>query len=318
MSVEKQTGLHALVLGAAGNIGSTLCRRLIDDGHTVYGVDDMSGGTRTNLSDVIGHNNFQLITTDVRRLQFFKLPKADVVFHLAARVGVQVAVREGINVYANNTQITEAVLNGVAVSMPDAKLVVASSSEVYGDSDVQPCVETMPLRLPAPTNPRWAYTYSKAADEIMTLGYTDKGRVKGIVARLFNTASSRVNSAYGAVLTSMIAGAKAGRIIVHGDGMQTRSFLHARDTAAGLMTLALHGTVGGIYNIGGEIEVKIAGVANLVKEIVNPNAEIVFVPQDGAIIGCRRRVADVKKLMSLGWTYDMEGGLRPLIRELAA
>lgn len=305
--------MRALVTGAAGFLGSYLCDRLIADGHEVFAVDKVFDPK--NVQHLIGHPRFKYQPQNLRTQSLFAPPGgADAVFHLAALVGVQTAAQKGVDLLTENQEITHNVIEGVRRFMPQAKLVAASSSEVYGDNKEQPLHEDMTLMLPPPTNPRWSYTYEKSALEMVVLGHAAKGRIRGAVARFFNAVGARQNNAYGAVLPSFIHGALKGRIEVHGDGLQTRSFLHAKDTATGLLAVAEHADVGSITNIGGDTELTMLELAQKVRALVNPAAEIHRVEVDGAISGCRRRCADVTKLRALGWRpqFTLDDAIRDL------
>lgn len=303
--------MKALVLGGGGFIGQYLVRELIVAGHEVVVVDLRDEGMNhlaRSLGTYDGPDSVG-ITNDVRTLAtsvFNSVHRSfDVVYHLAAKVGVQTAIREGLDVLRWNMETTAAALK----LAPGAVFIYASSSEVYGDNPDQPLNEDKPLILPPPTDARWAYTYGKALDE-MTVLHTRPG---SIIVRPFNTVGVGQNEAYGAVLPSFVRAAVEGRPIeVHG-GTQTRSFVHVADVVTALRLLGEMALAGGlkhrIYDIGTDDEISMIDLARYIARLVNPDAQRVDVRSGAkAERGCMRRATQALRLRAdTGWMPQHTG-----------
>lgn len=301
-----------LVTGAAGFIGSHLCDHLLRAGHAVIGIDDLSSGAATPAD----RPHFQFIRRAIDedfRFDFGQRagPNVDVIFHLAAMVGVRVAIERGAEVMKRNAAATVGICafarERMHWSQSPLTVVIASSSEVYGDTDTQPLNESMPSRIPPPVSLRHGYTLEKAAAEYHLMALAAETGCTAIAARLFNTVGPGQNKAYGAVVPTMAAAAIAGKPIpVHIDASgytTTRSFIHVMDTAAALAHLAEHGDTRTVYNVGLGEEVTMRELADVVWQAAGrPEPTVVeYIPVGGDVRGCRRRVPDTGRLTATGF-----------------
>ncbi len=303
--------MKVLITGGAGFIGSHLAERLIGSGHTVVALDDLSTGAMENIDALIGRPGFEYRVGSVTDAPLVGelVDRSDVTVHLAAAVGVRLIVEQPVHTIETNVHGTEVVLR--AVARKRKRILLASTSEVYGKGERVPFSEEDDIVLGATTHARWSYACSKALDEWLGLAYhRDKG-VPVTVFRLFNTVGPRQTGRYGMVLPTFAAQAVEGvPITVYGSGEQTRCFCHVRDVVRaieGLMTTA--DTAGEVFNIGSDREVTINELAELVRSEAKSASPIVHVPYDEAYTegfeDMQRRVPDVSKLeRTLGYKPD--------------
>jgi len=292
----------ALVTGGAGFIGSHLVERLLTDGMSVCVVDDLSTGAVRNLDAVRSHPQLHLYLDDIQKgpLLTELVDRADVVYHLAAAVGVKLIVEDPVRTIETNIHGTEMVLERCARKRKT--VLLASTSEVYGKGQNEKFSEEHDLVFGATTKGRWSYGCSKAIDEFLALAYHRSRGLPVVVARFFNIVGPRQVGHYGMVVPRFVQQAlQGGPITVYGDGQQVRCFMHVRDLMDAV--LALMGTekaVGQIFNVGSDQPVTIEELARRVQELVNPAAEIVHIPYDEAYAkgfeDIRYRVPDVTKL----------------------
>jgi len=308
--------LRYLVTGGAGFIGSHLVEALLARGDEVYVVDDLSTGSAANIEPFKGEPRYHYAIGSVTDgpLVAELVDQADVVFHLAAAVGVFLVVESPVRTIETNVQGTEVVLRHAAKKK--RKVVLASSSEVYGSSMSARFHEDDDLVLDPPTQGRGSYACSKALDEFLALAHHRERGLPAVIARIFNTVGPRQTGRYGMVVPRFVAQALAGGpITVYGDGTQTRAFCHVKDTVRALVGLADDDrAVGQVFNVGSDQEITIAALAERVRHVVNPKARIVHVPYDEAYApGFRdmlRRVADTTRLRDfLGFepSVDIDG-----------
>jgi UDP-glucose 4-epimerase len=274
----------ALVTGGSGFIGSHLCERLLADGWEVFALDDLSTGSAENVRNLRGRPEFHLVVESVlsRAVVSELVHRCDVVFHLAAAVGVRLIVEQPGRTLLTNVQGTETVLE--YASRFGKPVLVASSSEVYGDH----VAENLPLREDArriygpTTAKRWAYADTKAMDEFLALARHEEEGLTCVIARLFNTVGPRQSGRYGNVIPRFVQAALAGRPLeIHGDGTQTRCFCHVSDTVRGLAGLMDEPTTSGeIFNVGSTESVTIRELAERVIRATDSSSELVFVPYD--------------------------------------
>lgn len=296
--------MRVLITGGAGFIGSHLAEALLARGDEVFVLDDLSTGSLENIRHLKEHPCFQCTIESVRRESVVAalVERCDVVYHLAAAVGVKLIVESPVRTIETNVHGTEVVL--AQAEKAKRKVLIASTSEVYGLSDRIPFREDGPLVLGATTKGRWSYACSKAIDEFLALAYWREKKLPTIVARLFNTVGPRQTGRYGMVIPSFVRQALAGRpITVYGDGTQSRCFTHVADVIGGLIALMDHpGAVGEVYNIGSTEEVTIAALAERVRALTGSRSEIVLVPYETAYeVGFEdmpRRVPDISKIAS--------------------
>lgn len=272
----------ALVTGGAGFIGSHLSELLLDEGWEVFALDDLSTGSPENVAHLSDRREFHLTVESVLSPSVVSelVHKCDVVFHLAAAVGVRLIVEKPGHTLLTNVRGTENILD--FAGRFGKPVLVASSSEVYGDHPG----EDLPLREDArriygpTTAKRWAYADSKAMDEFLALARHEEEGLRCVIARLFNTVGPRQSGEYGNVIPRFVQSALAGEPLeVHGDGSQTRCFCHVTDVVGALHRLmADPDTAGKIYNVGSTEVVTILELAQRVLAATGSSSELVFVP----------------------------------------
>ena len=296
---------RALVTGGAGFIGSHLTEELLHSGWRVRVLDDLSTGRRGNLAHLDGRDGLTFFpgsATDPALLEQL-IAESDVVFHLAAAVGVRLVVEQPVRTLATNIRATELVLELAA--RHGAKVLIASTSEVYGKLDVERFAETDDLVLGPTHKSRWSYAASKIIDEHMALAYAREQGLQVAVLRLFNTIGPRQTGKYGMVVPRFVRQALTGEpITVYGDGRQRRSFTWVADAVHAMIALAQHpGAVGEVFNIGHTKDITILDLALLVKLMTHSTSDIVAVPFEEAYESgfedMRRRMPDITKLRRL-------------------
>jgi UDP-glucose 4-epimerase len=273
----------ALITGGAGFIGSHLAELLLSEGWEVYALDDLSTGNEHNVADLKERADFHLIVDSILSHSVVSelVNKCDVVYHLAAAVGVRLIVEQPVHTMVTNVQGTECVLEYCARF--GRRVLVASSSEVYGDHREERPLAENDRRVYGPTTEkRWLYADSKAMDEHLAFAWHQERELDSVVARLFNTVGPRQSGQYGMVIPRFVARAIAGEPIeVHGDGKQTRSFCHVADTIRALHGLMEHRELSGeVFNVGGTERVTILELAERVKTLVGSSSELTFIPYD--------------------------------------
>jgi UDP-glucose 4-epimerase len=307
----------AVVTGGAGFIGSHLCELLLELGWEVYALDDLSTGSKDNVFHLSSNPRFHLTVESVLSASVVSelVHKSDVVFHLAAAVGVRLIVEQPGRALLTNVRGTENVLE--YASRFEKPVLVASSSEVYGDH----VAENLPLaedarRIYGPTTAkRWAYADSKAMDEFLALARHEEQGLESVIVRLFNTVGPRQSGEYGNVIPRFVQAALAGAPLeIHGDGMQTRCFCHVSDTTRALVALMEEpATRGEIYNVGSTESVTILELAERVLAATGSSSERVFVPYEQVyghgIDEMFQRMPAIEKIRAaVGWspTIDLD------------
>jgi len=297
--------VKALVTGGAGFIGSHLVERLLDDGHEVMVLDNLSTGSIENISHLKGRDRFSYVIDTITNepLLAEMIDRSDVVFHLAAAVGVKLIVEQPVHTIETNVHGTEVVL--LHANKKKKLVVIASTSEVYGKSTDVPFRENADLTLGATIKHRWAYACSKLLDEFLALAYWKERKLPVIIVRLFNTVGPRQTGQYGMVLPTFVRQALAGHpITVFGDGTQSRSFTYVGDVVDALVKLMVEPrAVGEVFNIGNTGEVTIRALADRVRELAHSTSPVEYVPYDQAYEAgfedMPRRVPDISKLRAL-------------------
>ena len=311
--------MRALITGGSGFIGSHLAERLLEQGYEVMVLDNLSTGSIDNISHLKSTPGFSYVIDSVTNEPVLAelIDRSDVVFHLAAAVGVKLIVEQPVHTIETNVHGTEVVLKH---ANKKKKLVfIASTSEVYGKSTHVPFRETADLVLGPSEKHRWAYACSKLIDEFLALAYYKEKRLPVVIVRLFNTVGPRQTGQYGMVLPTFVRQALAGKpITVFGDGTQSRSFTFVGDVVDALVKLAVEPrAIGGVYNIGNTGEVTIADLAQRVKDMTGSTSSIQFVPYDQAYEAgfedMPRRVPDISKLREL-IGYEPKLALDDIIR----
>jgi len=297
--------MRALLTGGAGFVGSHLAEALLDRGHHVLVVDDLSTGAMENIAHLKHRPNFEYVIDTImnERLTAELVDRADVVFHLAAAVGVKLIVEAPVRTIETNVHGTEIVLTHA--SKKGKLVVIFSTSEVYGKSIDVPFREDADLVMGPTPKHRWAYACSKAIDEFLALAYYRERRLPVIVVRLFNTVGPRQTGRYGMVIPNFVSQALAGEpITVFGDGKQTRSFTDVGDVVDGLIRLVGEPrAIGEVFNIGNTEEISILDLATRVRTLTKSPSEIVLIPYDQAyeegFEDMPRRVPDLRKIGAL-------------------
>ncbi len=314
--------MRVLITGGAGFIGSHLSDAYLERGDEVYVIDDLSTGSIENIQHLKSHPRFHYTIDSVHNTPVVAelVDQCDVIFHLAAAVGVKLIVESPVRTIETNVRGTEVVLS--LANKKKKKVLIASTSEVYGLSAEVPFREDGNLVMGATTKGRWSYACSKAIDEFLALAYWREKKLPTIVVRLFNTVGPRQTGQYGMVIPTFVRQALAGRpLTVYGDGQQTRCFGYVGDIVEALINLMEHpAAVGQVFNIGSSEEVSIMQLAERVKELTQSESEIVLVPYDEAyeegFEDMPRRVPDVSKVTALvGFSPRMtlEGILQSVI-----
>ena len=309
--------------GGAGFIGSHLCELLLDEGTEVYALDDLSTGAIHNVAHLRDQDGFHLVVESVLSPSVVGelVYKCDVVYHLAAAVGVRLIVEQPVHTMVTNVQGTETVLD--YCNRFGKRVLIASSSEVYGDHREERPLAEDDRRVYGPTSERrWLYADSKAMDEFLALGYHQERQLDCVIARLFNTVGPRQSGQYGMVIPRFVERALAGAPLeIYGDGTQTRSFCHVSDTIRALKGLMDERSISGdIFNVGSTQRVQIIGLAQRVRELTKAESEFVFVPYDevyglGIEDTLHREPAIEKIGRAIGWrpTLDLDRILADVI-----
>ncbi len=315
---------RALVTGGAGFIGSHLCELLVEGGWEVWALDDLSTGSIANVERLTARHDFHLVVDSVLSSATVNelVYKCDVVFHLAAAVGVRLIVEQPVKTLVTNLQGTEVVLDHC--NRFGKRVLIASTSEVYGDHREQKPLDEGARRVYGPTTQRrWAYADSKAMDEFLALAHHHERGLDCVIARLFNTVGPRQSGQYGMVVPRFVERALAGEPLeVFGDGTQTRCFCHVRDTIRALEGLMAAGGSGEIYNVGSTERIQIIELARRVLELTDSSSELVYVPFDRAygagIEDMLHRIPSIEKIRAaIGWepTLPLERVLADVVAE---
>jgi UDP-glucose 4-epimerase len=297
--------MKALLTGGAGFVGSHLAEALLNRGHAVRVIDDLSTGSIDNILPLKGKSGFSYVIDTVMNEPLLAelIDGADVVFHLAAAVGVKLIVEEPVRTIETNVHGTEVVLKHA--SKKRKLVVIFSSSEVYGKNSAVPFNEDADLVMGPTSKHRWAYACSKAMDEFLALAYWKERKLPVIVVRLFNTVGPRQTGRYGMVIPNFVQQALTrAPITVYGDGHQRRAFGYVGDVVDGLVKLVNEPrAVGEVFNLGNAEEISILDLANRIKMLTGSGSEIVRIPYDQAYEAgfedMPRRVPDLRKIGNL-------------------
>jgi UDP-glucose 4-epimerase len=304
----------ALITGGAGFIGSHLAAHLLEQGSEVFVLDDLSTGAHRNVEPLRERPGFHLVVDSVlsRSVVSELVYKCDVVYHLAAAVGVRLIVEQPVHTMVTNVQGTETVLE--YCNTYGKRVLIASSSEVYGDHrEERPLVEDDRRVYGPVTERRWLYADSKAMDELLALAFHQERGLDCVIPRIFNTVGPRQSGQYGMVIPRFVERALAGAPLeVHGDGLQTRSFCHVSDTVRAVVGLMKARTISGaIFNIGSSDRVRIIDLANRVLELTRSKSEVTFVPHSKVyglgIEDVLHREPSVEKIRAaIGWRPSLD------------
>jgi UDP-glucose 4-epimerase len=276
--------MKSLITGGAGFIGSHLSELLLADGEEVFVLDDLSTGSIENVKHLRDNPRFHVVVDSVLQPAIVNelVNKVDVVYHLAAAVGVKMIVEQPVRTLRVNLGGTETVL--AACRQFERPVLVASTSEVYGDHRSEtPLSETSRRIYGATTQKRWAYADSKAMDEFLALAYREEHGLDAVIVRLFNTVGPRQTGMYGMVIPRFVERAlRSAPIEIYGDGEQTRCFCHVHDTIRALRDLMtdLNRTSGEIYNVGAKNQISILGLARRIKRLTASGSPLLHIPFD--------------------------------------
>jgi UDP-glucose 4-epimerase len=313
--------MRSLITGGAGFIGSHLAEALLRQGGTVAIIDDLSTGSIENIEHLKGHAGFSYVidTIQNRPLMAELVDGADDVYHLAAAVGVRLIIEKPVQTIETNIKGTELVLELAAKKRK--RVLVASTSEVYGKTNILPFSEDTDTVLGATTKSRWSYACSKAIDEFLALAYWREHKVPVVIVRLFNTVGPRQTGRYGMVIPNFVKQALEGDpITVFGDGTQSRCFTWVGDAVTALIDLMQHpDAVGQVFNVGSDHEVSIVDLAHTIKHMTGSDSPVVLVPYEEAyeqgFEDMRRRVPDLAKIRRL-INYEPSVALPKILSEI--
>lgn len=314
--------MRVLITGGAGFIGSHLSDAYVERGDEVFIIDDLSTGSFGNIQHLKDHPRFHYKIDSVhnRPVMAELVDQCDVIFHLAAAVGVKLIVESPVRTIETNVHGTEVVLS--LASKKKKKVLVVSTSEVYGLSAEIPFREDGNLVMGATTKGRWSYACSKAIDEFLALAYWREKKLPTVIVRLFNTVGPRQTGQYGMVIPTFVKQALSGQpITVFGSGEQSRCFCFVGDVVGAVMKLMDdESAVGEVFNVGSNQEITILDLARKVKELTNSKSEITFVPYDEAyeegFEDMPRRIPDISKVNTrIGFQPDksLDGILESVI-----
>lgn len=315
--------MRFLITGGAGFIGSHLAERHLQNGDEVYIIDDLSTGSMENIAHIKNHPGFHYALDSVTNQQLVAelVDLCDATYHLAAAVGVKLIVESPVRTIETNIRGTEIVLAHAAKKRK--RVLITSTSEVYGKRETIPFREDDDLVMGATNKGRWSYACSKAIDEFLAIAYWKEKKVPTVIARLFNTVGPRQTGQYGMVVPNFARQALEGKeITVYGDGSQSRCFTHVSDVVGALMKLMeTTEATGEVYNIGGDQEVTILQLAERIKALTESSSKITFLAYDQAYEAgfedMQRRVPDTTKLRNL-IGYQPTFGLDEILKDVIA
>ena len=313
--------MRVFITGGAGFIGSHLCDALLKEGHQVSILDNMSTGSAANIAHI--KDQIEIHQGDIRDVALVEkaMAPADLVLHMAAALGVNTILENPIESVSTNFTGSEVVLS--AATKLNKRIIIASTSEVYGKNPKQPLSETDDRVVGAPQKIRWTYSDAKALEEAIAHALFLTKQLKVTTIRLFNTVGPRQTGRYGMVLPRFVQSAlKNEPITIYGDGTQSRVFCHVADAVRAILTVAkTDSTIGEVYNIGGVGETTIKQLADKIIEHTNSNSTITYIPYDQAYTAgyedMQRRVPDITKIKkAIGWSPD--NTLDSIIDDVAA
>ncbi len=300
--------MRALVTGGAGFIGSHLTERLLKDGNKVAVIDNLSTGSLENIESFKNHAGFEFVAGDVRNTELIEplVEQSDVIFHLAAAVGVRLIAEDPVHTIETNIGGTEIVLN--IANKFGRKILIASSSEVYGKSEAVPFHEDDDIVLGSTCLSRWSYACSKAVDEFLGLAFHQQYGLDVVIGRFFNTIGPRQTGQYGMVVPRFVQMAlKDQTLQIYGTGRQTRCFCYVADLVDAIISLMnCERATGQVYNIGTNEEISIEELADKIIQITGSKSKKEFVPYEVAygrpIEDMMRRVPSVERISkTIGW-----------------
>lgn len=317
--------MQALITGGVGFIGSHLAEGLLESGYKVVVLDDLSTGRLENVAHLKRRDDFELVVGTVLNESLVDklIEKCDITFHLAAAVGVDLIVKKPLESLTTNIKGSEIVLE--MTHRYHKKILVTSTSEVYGKNVNGPLKEDDDRILGSPLKVRWSYSTAKAVDEILSYVYWKEKGVPSVIVRLFNTVGPRQTGTYGMVMPRFVSQAlKNEPITVYGSGKQSRCFVHVKDVVKALIKLSQEpDAVGKVFNIGSQEEITIEQLAREIIKITKSKSKIEYIPYEKAyeegFEDMQRRVPDITKINRLiGFkpTYTLSGIIKDIVDSL--
>ncbi|UCF14303.1 MAG: GDP-mannose 4,6-dehydratase [Phycisphaerales bacterium] len=300
--------MRILVTGGAGFIGSHLTERLLKDGHQVAAIDNLSTGSLKNIENFKEHADFEFVAGDICNVELMEplTQRCDMIFHLAAAVGVRLIAEDPVHTIETNIGGTETVLD--IANKFGKNILIASSSEVYGKNEDVPFCEDDDIVLGSTSMPRWAYACSKAIDEFLGLAFYQQYGLGVVIARFFNTIGPRQTGQYGMVVPRFIRMALENKpLTMYGTGKQTRCFCYVADVVEAVIRLMnSENATGRVYNVGSSEEISIEALADKIIEITGSKSKKQFVPYETAfgkpIEDMMRRVPSIERIReTVGW-----------------
>ena len=313
--------MRVLVTGGAGFIGSHLADALIARGDQVIALDNFSTGSTANIKHIT--KNFEIIDGDIRNVELINdtIKDVDLVFHMAAALGVHTILESPLESISTNIVGSEVVLN--AAAKHKKRILIASTSEIYGKNPNQPLKETDDRVVGSPQKIRWSYSDAKAIEEAMAVALHQEKSLQVTTARLFNTVGPRQSGSYGMVVPRFVKAALNNEPInIYGDGTQSRVFCHVLDAIEALLQLvATDKTINEVYNVGGSGEISIKTLAETIIKQTNSNSTIEYIAYEKAYApgfeDMQRRVPDISKIKeSLNWSPQRD--LKEIIADVAS
>ena len=315
--------MKVLVTGGAGFIGSHLSERLLKDGHEVAVIDNLSTGSLENIRNIKKRSDFEFVAGDIRNVELMEplVEQCDAIFHLAAAVGVRLIAEDPVHTIETNIGGTEIVLD--IANKFGKRILIASSSEVYGKNEAVPFGEDDDIVLGSTSMPRWSYACSKAIDEFLGLAFYQQYGLGVIIARFFNTVGPRQTGQYGMVVPRFIQMALNDEpILVYGTGKQTRCFCYVGDVVEAIIRLMnCEHAAGKVFNVGSSEEISMEGLADKIIEITGSKSEKQYVPYEVAygrpIEDMMRRVPNLERISE---TVDWQSttGLEEILKAIVA
>jgi UDP-glucose 4-epimerase len=313
--------MRVFITGGAGFIGSHLADHYVNAGHTVTLLDNFSTGSKANIAHLDG--KITTVEGDIRNIELIdQLTKdSDLVLHMAAALGVNTILESPLESMSTNITGSEVVLN--AATQHNKRIIIASTSEIYGKNPKQPLSETDDRVVGAPQKIRWTYSDAKAIEEAMAHALQQEKKLPVTTVRLFNTVGPRQTGRYGMVVPRFVhAALKNEPVTIYGDGTQSRVFCHVADAVSAIAIMALtDSTIGDVYNVGGTGEVTIKQLAEQVLQVTNSSSQITYTPYSDAYPAgfedIQRRVPDISKVkFAINWAPTKD--LKQIISDIAA
>jgi len=312
--------MHVLITGGAGFIGSHLADRYLSLGHSVSVVDNFSTGSTTNIAHIESH--IEIIDGDIRDIALMDLlvSKSDLVLHMAAALGVNTILDTPMESISTNVIGSEVVLS--AASKYRRRIIIASTSEIYGKNPKQPLSENDDRVVGAPQKIRWSYSDAKAIEEAMAFALNKENGLPVTTVRLFNTVGPRQTGDYGMVIPRFVQSAMEGKpLSIYGDGTQSRAFCHVYDTVRAITAISENdSTVANVFNIGNTKPISISDLAQKIIDITKSKSQVEYIPYDKAYgVGfedMQNRIPDISKIqMAIGWQPELD--LEKIILDVA-